>query len=107
MIDKRTRVLRLIKSIERIEQQLASLNAHSDTFSWLRLAIFVGGVVVTLLAFFTFGICVAGGLLLLTIIVFSNAVYTQRQIKASILRHKIWITIKKRHIARIQLNWSQ
>jgi hypothetical protein len=107
MVDKQARVRSLEKRIERFERQLAALNSRSDRYSWLRLGIFLGGVAASLIVFFAVGLRPAVGLLLITIIAFSAAVYAQRQIKGSILRHKIWITLKTQQIARIKLKWSQ
>ena len=107
MVDKQTRAASLKKRIDRFEQRLAALNRRSVTYSWVRLGIFLGGLAVSLIALLTIGLQAAGGLLLITIIAFMVAVFVQHRINDSILRHKIWITLKKQQIARIELNWSQ
>ena len=107
MVDKQTRASYLKKRIERFELRLAALNNRSAAYSWLRLAIFLGGIGASLMAFLTIGLQHAVAILFITIIVFVAAVFAQRQINDSILRHKIWITLKTQQIARIELNWSQ
>jgi hypothetical protein len=105
MVDKQTRVLSLKKRIARFERRLAALNSLSDTYSWLRLGIFLGGVAASLIIFFALGLRPATVLLLITLIAFSVAVYAQRRVEASILRHKIWIILKTQQIAHIELDW--
>src|ERR1041385_6591291 len=107
MVDKQTQLLLLRKHIARFEKRLSNLNKRSDTYSWLRLGVFLGGLIISLIVFFTVGVWPAAGLLLLTIGAFAVTVYLQRKINDSILRHKLWITLKTRQIARIELDWSK
>ncbi len=107
MLDKPTRVLQLNRRIARFEQRLAILNKRSDTFSWLRLGIFLGGLAVSLIAFFAVGIVLAAGLFLATVVAFIVAVYLQRKINDSILRHEVWIKLKIQQVARIELDWTK
>lgn len=106
MIDKSAKVLSLKKRIQRFEQRLAALNKRSERYSWVRLGIFLGGIIASLVVFYTIGLQPAALLLFITIITFAAVVFAQRQIEASILRHKIWIILKQQQIARIELDWQ-
>jgi len=96
----------LESSVAHLQRRLAILRGRSDRYSWIRLAIFLVGTVLTVLLFFLAGWLWGLILAVIVIIAFSIAVYYHRVVERSITRHKLWLHIKKTHIARIQLDWE-
>jgi ABC-type multidrug transport system fused ATPase/permease subunit len=96
----------LERSIQRLQRRLIYLRQRSDRYSWIRLAIFLLGIALSILLFFLTGWL--WGLLMgvITIVAFSIAVYYHRRIEHSITRHNIWLSIKSTQVARIQLDWE-
>ena len=96
----------LERSIQRLQRRLVYLRQRSDRYSWIRLAIFLLGIALSILLFFLAGWL--WGLLMgvITIVAFSIAVYFHRNIEHSITRHTIWLTLKRTQMARIQLDWE-
>ena len=106
MTKQQERLHALEHSVQHLQTRLARLQQRSDRYSWIRLAIFLGGIALSVLLFFLIGW--PWGLLMavLTIVAFSVAVYYHRQVEHSITRHKLWQSIKTTQIARIQLDWE-
>ncbi|MFL5628130.1 MAG: MutS family DNA mismatch repair protein [Ktedonobacteraceae bacterium] len=103
---KQERLQALENQVARLHRRLAILNQRSNTYSWIRLAIFMGGIAISVITYFLFKSWwfVIPGILFL--VLFNIVAYYQRQIDRSITRHNIWVRIKSTQIARIQLDWS-
>ena len=106
MSKQQERLDALENSVAHLQKRLAILRGRSDRYSWLRLAIFLVGVVLTVLLFFLAGWLWGLILAVIVVIAFSIAVYYHRVVERSITRHKLWLHIKKTQIARIQLDWE-
>ncbi|GAC1348560.1 MAG: MutS family DNA mismatch repair protein [Ktedonobacteraceae bacterium] len=103
---KQERLHALEKQVGRLKRRLASLNARSDRYSWVRLAIFLVGFALTVVTFFLLGWI--GSLIpgALTLIFFSVVASYHREIERSITRHKIWLQMTLTQIARMRLDWQ-
>ncbi|HET7638014.1 MAG TPA: hypothetical protein VFK47_04670, partial [Ktedonobacteraceae bacterium] len=103
---KQERLQVLENQVTRLHRRLAILNQRSNKYSWIRLAIFLGGFAISVIVYILFQgwWFIISGVLFLTL--FNIVAYYHRQIERSITRHKIWLRIKATQIARIQLDWS-
>jgi len=105
VITKHERLNALENQISRLQRRLANLNRRSDRYSWIRLAIFLVGALLSIVAFFLLGWLwglISGAI---TLIIFNIVAYYHRKIDRSITRHKIWLQIKATQVARVQLDW--
>jgi hypothetical protein len=104
---KSERLQALENQVARLQRRLAILNQRSSRYSWLRLAIFLAGLVISITIFILFKgwwFLISGFLFLA---LFNFVAYYHRQIERSITRHKIWSQIKSTQIARISLDWDK
>ena len=109
MNKKMERLAALERQCERLQTRIARLNYWSDRYSWWRLAIFLGGLAIVVLAFvFVRWITFLPGLALaiLAIVAFSIVANYHRKVDRSIVRHTIWLQMQRTQIARIQLDWD-
>jgi len=104
---KETRLAALERQLERVKRRLIWLRGRSNRYAWLRLGIFVVGVVATIAAFGTAGWPLGLAVIVVGFVVFNVVAYFHRQIDNSIARHEIWLEIKTAHIARIKLDWER
>jgi ABC-type multidrug transport system fused ATPase/permease subunit len=106
-ITKQERLQALENQIARLHRRLAYLNRRSNAYSWIRLAIFLSGLAISILVFLLF----KGWWFLISgvscIALYSSAAHFHRQIERSITRHTIWSQIKSTQIARIRLDWDR
>ncbi len=104
---KQARLAALARQIKRLDIRLDQLQQISNRYTWLRLAIFLIGAAITLVGPFVTGASwVFWGGAIITLVVFSVVVGFHRRVKTSIVRHKLWRTIKSHHIARMKLDWQ-
>ncbi len=106
MTTKQERIEALERQISRLTRRIKILDQRSNRYSWTRVAIFFGGIVLAVLGYVVAKWWLAIILALLALIAFSVVAYFQGKIDRSIVRHKVWSYIKSTHIARMRLNWS-
>jgi ABC-type multidrug transport system fused ATPase/permease subunit len=106
LITKQERLQALERQANRLRKRLESLNARSNTYSWLRLAIFLFGIAFCVGAFFLFGWLVGLIIALIALIAFSIAASIHRKIERGITRHNILLHSTITQIARIELDWA-
>ncbi len=104
--DKQTYVALLERHISRLQRRIDILDRRSTRYSWIRVAIFFGGLFLTLLAWILFNWLPGVVLLVLTIVAFGIAAYCHSRIEHGLTRHTLWLQIKSDHIARMRLDWS-
>lgn len=102
-----TRLTNLQNSIRRLDNRLKTLNAISNQLSLIRLGIFVVGFVLVLAAFYTLGIWFSWATVAVLALVFGVVAFRHGRIKRSITRHRIWVSLKKAQIARLNLDWPE
>jgi len=103
---KQERIEALERQISRLARRIAILDGRSNRYSWTRVAIFFGGVILSVIGYFIARWWLAIALALLAIIAFSVVAYFQGKIDRSIVRHKVWSSIKFAHIARMRIDWN-
>ncbi len=106
MITKQERIAALERQISRLTRRIKILDQRSNRYSWTRVAIFFGGIVLTIVGYIVARWWIAIPFALLAVIAFSVVAYFQGKIDRSIVRHKVWSYIKSTHIARMQLDWN-
>jgi hypothetical protein len=103
---KETRRHALQNQIRRLQGRLVRLQHTSHRYAWIRLAIFVAGILASGAAFFLAGPWQGGLCLVVLGLLFGSAVYYHRQIEDSIVRHQVWLRIKAAQVARMDLDWE-
>ena len=96
----------LARTIVRLESRLEVLLRKSARYSWLRLAIFIVG---TVWVGYFYSRDMGNGVAISTLVfvaVFLAAVKSHNRIIRSIRRHRIAVSIKQTHIARIHRDWE-
>ena len=106
MTTKQERIEALERQISRLTRRIKILDQRSNRYSWTRVAIFFGGIVLAIVGYIVARWWLAIPLALLAIIAFSVVAYFQGKIDRSIVRHKVWSYIKSTHIARMRLDWN-
>ncbi|GAC1356871.1 MAG: MutS family DNA mismatch repair protein [Ktedonobacteraceae bacterium] len=106
MTTKQERIEALERQISRLTRRITILDQRSNRYSWMRVAIFFGGIVLSIVGYVVARWWLALALALLAIIIFSVVAFFQGKIDRSIVRHKIWSYIKSTHIARMRLDWN-
>jgi ABC-type multidrug transport system fused ATPase/permease subunit len=104
--NKQTYVALLERHISRLQRRIDILDRRSTRYSWIRVAIFFGGLFLTPLAWILFSWLPGVMLLVLTIVAFGIAAYYHSRIEHGLTRHTLWLQIKSDHIARMRLDWS-
>ena len=94
------------RQIARLQMRLFDLEMRSGRYSWLRLAVFFGGVGLSAVFFFLGYLPVFGVALVLTLILFAIVAYWHRQIDGAFHRHLLWLEIKRTQVARANLDWT-
>ena len=106
MTTKQERIEVLERQISRLTRRIKILDQRSNRYSWTRVAIFFGGIILAIIGYIVARWWLALMLALLAIISFSIVAYFQGKIDRSIVRHKVWSYIKSTHIARMRLDWN-
>jgi hypothetical protein len=96
----------LEKFAQRLISRISKLEKLSNKYTALRLAIFVIGTSLAIIAFSSFGKLIGSTTLAIFIIAFFIAVFFHNKVTTSIARHKILLNLKLQNIARIKLDWE-
>ena len=97
----------LIKqNIDKLQIRLERLNQSSNRLSWIRLAIIIFGILITILALFFSNELLSGLAIFVFLFVFGIASFVHGKIKHSIYKYKLWLAIKTEHLNRATLNWT-
>jgi ABC-type multidrug transport system fused ATPase/permease subunit len=105
-MDKRQERLDLLeRQMELLSKRIDRLDRRSNRYSWTRVAIFFGGLGVSLLAFFVNGwLCAA--LVVFTLLAFAIAAYYHNKIDRSLARNSVLLHIRRTQVARMRLDWE-
>ena len=106
MVIKQERRDALERQIARLTRRIIILDQRSNRYSWARVALFFSGIALTLIASIAKLWWLAVVFALLATIVFSAVAYFQGKIDRSIVRHKVWSSLKGTHLARMRLDWE-
>src|SRR5690349_23308674 len=106
VITKQQRLAGIERQIGRLRRRIDGLEQRSHRFSWARVVVFFGGLLVSLIAAIVLVWWLGLGLLALTVAIFSVLAYQHGKIERSVGRHNMLLYIKATHIARIRLDWQ-
>ena len=104
---KAARLRALENQITRLQSRMEQLDRTSYRYSWVRIAAFCVGPPVIGLAAFAAGVWLAALCALVWLLLFGVSVYVHRRVKRGIERHRLWLQIKRAHVARARLAWDQ
>src|SRR5262245_47541582 len=95
-----------LRRIQRLERRITALKALDSRFSWMRLIIFIAGIVVSL---WLFSLNAIFGWLavLVSIIIFSVVVSRHQMVRRTLSQFRLWRELKLTHNARQQIDWSK
>lgn len=94
------------QQVRRLEQRLAALTALSNRLSWLRAMVFFTGLIISGLVFYFYGPWRFAVSLIVSVVLFSLAVYAHQRLEFAVARHRSWREIKLTQMARMQLDWA-
>ncbi|GAC1497743.1 MAG: MutS family DNA mismatch repair protein [Ktedonobacteraceae bacterium] len=103
---KQERIALLEGQIRRAQRHIDALTPRSNRFSWARVVVFFGGVVLSIILLVLLAWWVALPVFLLAMLAFGILAHFHGHIDRSIARHTRWIYIKSAHIARMKLDWE-
>ncbi len=106
MDKKQARLCALKNQVERLKRCIERLERRSDRYSWVRLAIFVIGLLFSILVFFLVMWWVGLVSEFIALVIFAIVATYHSRIDSSITRHQCWLHIKSTQIARMQLDWN-
>ncbi|MCB8926394.1 MAG: hypothetical protein H6652_12295 [Ardenticatenaceae bacterium] len=99
--------LQLLKyQTERLQRRLTGLRQRSDQLSRWRLFLFIGGVLLGVVAFFQWGPVVWLWVTAVSLIPFFVSVVIHRRVDTAVTRTTIWYEMKQAHVARMTLAWD-
>jgi len=106
MHDRETLRRGLERLIARHERRVVALTALSRRFSWVRLAIVVGGITVAWIAFRGLGEGGGWACIGLTTVLFAIVAQRHGRVEHAIRRARAWIALRATHLARMDHRWS-
>ena len=96
----------LIRYIDKLNKRIKKREAISGKFTVLRVAVFLIGISLTIVAYSNFNKTIGTIALFGFIISFIASIYYHRKVSISIDKHKAWIKIKSENIARLNRDWE-
>jgi len=106
VVTKQERMELLEGQVRRAQRHIDRLTPRSNSFSWARVAVFFGGLVLSVILLIVFAWWVALPVFVLALVIFGILAHFHGQIDRSIARYTRWIYIKLAHIARMKLDWE-
>ena len=106
MDKKQERIHLLERQCERLRRRITQLDQRSNFYSWARVIIFFGGLLVSTVASLIawwLGLATA----LLTLTGFAILAYVHGKVERSLARHTLLLHIQTTYIARMKLDWEQ
>lgn len=106
MDKKQERMQLLERQCERLRRRITRLDMRSNFYSWTRVIVFFGGLLISVGAFLIvwwLGLAIA----LLTLTGFACLAYLHGKVERSLARHTLLLHIQTTYIARMKLDWEQ
>lgn len=106
MNKKQQRLQALENQVKRLEGRIELLRGVSNRYAWVRLAIFLAGVLISISGYYLGGWWLTGVLAVLALVVFNVVAYFHRKVDNGMARHRVWLKLKTVQIARMKLDWE-
>lgn len=103
--ERRERARALERQVERVQRRLDMLTGRSNGLRSMQLLIFIGGVLVSVVALLAARWLGVVGFVLVGVGLLW-AIRVNRQVDRSIVRHRIWLRVKQAQLARMRLDWD-
>lgn len=107
MNKKQERIQLLERQIERLHRRADALISPSNSYSWLRVAIFFVGLAVSIVLAVLLAWWVGLACFALTMVPFGIVGHVNRKIDRAIASYTLWMHIKEAHVARMRLDWER
>lgn len=92
---------------DRLRGRIAEREEVSRRYSWARLAIVLGATAAAFMAFQADADTVGWSIVGTAVVVFLGVARFHGRVLGSLRRHRIWLTIKQTHLARLRLAWER
>jgi ABC-type multidrug transport system fused ATPase/permease subunit len=102
---KQERIALLERQTARVQKHRALLDRRSNRYSWVRVTIFFGGLLISVAAGFLASWWIGVVLACAALLAFAIVVHFHGKIERSLNRHTLWLHIKTTHVARMRLDW--
>ncbi|MCI0692861.1 hypothetical protein L0337_12760 [candidate division KSB1 bacterium] len=106
MIKRPSRLRALENQIARLENRLPKMERDSRRFSVVRMLIFLGTVLLCILAVYALNETAGWIAIALGLLVFNIVAHYHRRLDKAMARHKIWLQLKTAQRGRMQLDWQ-
>jgi hypothetical protein len=104
---KAQRLRALERQVQWVQNNLVALERASYRYSWIRIAVFVAGLLAIGAAFYFSGAWLAAICLAAFGLAFGLAVYGHRRVNYRVQCHQAWLRHKTAQMARASLDWAQ
>jgi len=106
-VDKKQERMQLLeRQCERLRRRITRLDERSNFYSWTRVIVFFGGLLISTVGFIViWWLGLATALLVLT--GFACLAYLHGKVEHSLARHTLLLHIQTTYIARMKLDWEQ
>ena len=103
--ERRERLLMLERQVERVQRRLDALTGRSNGLRSMQLLIFIGGVLVSVVALLAARWLGVAGFVLVGVGLLW-AIRVNRQVDRGIVRYRVWLRVKQAQLARMRLDWD-
>ncbi len=104
---RQTPDLRLERHIRRLQARLESLQTLARQYTWVRMAVFFGGLGATVLTWLWFEPGAARLVGAISGLVFVVVILLHRRVEKAVQRYEIWLDLQKDQLARLELHWER
>ncbi len=96
----------LVRQRARLQRQIERRQQWSSRYSWARVLIFLGGLLLSAIVFFAANPWLSALLLLLSLVLFAGVLYQHERVNRSLARFQQMHHLKQAHVARIERAWD-
>ncbi len=104
---KQERITLLERQIERLQHRVDAYTPRSNFYSWTRVTLFFGGLVLAIILAILTTWWIALIVFAIIMLAFAIVAHYHSLVEGSISRHTLWRYIKSAHLARMRLDWDQ
>jgi hypothetical protein len=106
VVSKQERIVALERQISRSQWHIRQRERVSNRFSWTRVAVFFGGLALSIVGYIGRGWWLVLPIALVTIVVYAVLAYIHGKFERSIRDFRLWQHLKRTHLARMRLDWE-